>query len=266
MNKRNLIVVIAILTLAVTIIVPILVVAQGSELQPGPATIKMVVGIRSFAIKAEANPQADTIVEIFEGQSVTVIEVVRISPTSSWAHVTYDGFEGWLPTNVLVNAEESTGLELDPVILEQNIEIGRRVVEEIWGGEDLEVGDLTSLYADSFMLHALGQASIQNSGFLQTTLFIDEIHNIWPDLEIVIRNISANADTVTMHLTMRGTFSNASQPESFLDRNTVSPTNEQGIWDFVIIERIENAQIVEEWWFWNRELIEHVLGADGTND
>ena len=125
------------------------------------------------------------------------------------------------------------------------------------------------LYAGSdagIARHALGETTFfgaNQDDFLEA---FSEIHHTWPDLEVTIRQISANEDTVIVHFTARGTFSNASRPGSFLDRDPVQPTNEQGIWDFVIIERIENGRIVEEWWFWNREVIEHALGADGAND
>ena len=127
--RNKLLLLVGAVLFAVTTMMPAKAGAQSSDLQPGPATINRIGETRSFTIKEEPDRAAEIIVEVFDGQRVTVLEVVRTSPTASWAHVTYDNFEGWLPAGVLVNDEAaSTEFEPDPLIVQQNIEIGRRVV------------------------------------------------------------------------------------------------------------------------------------------
>ena len=265
MSRNKLLLSICVIILAAAIMVPIVAVAQqrAAGLQPGTATVTAVSSIRSVPIKAEPNSQADNLVWVFEGQTVNVLEV----DNNGWAHVTYGDVEGWVFKNFLVNSDtQSASSEQDAKIQKQNVEIGRRVVEEIWGGENASVENFTDLYSSHFTRHANAQTTSYCTCQDQAAAFSHEIHDVWPDLEVAIRDIYAIGDTVVVHFTARGTFTSASQPRSFLDRAPVQPTNKQGIWDFVIIDRIADGKIVEEWWFWNRELIEAVLGEDGVNN
>jgi len=258
-RRESLIIVVVMLVLAVFIIAPTAAIAQDVELQPGTAMGRET----GLPIKAEPSFGADTIEELLIGETVTVIEV-----EGTWAHVTFGDLDGWMVVNGLVNREPERPIsEQDPAILEQNIDIGRRVVEELWGGGNATGDNVRDLYAGSTRLHGFSNSSgftFSQGDYL--TFFTSGLQRIWPDLEVILRHISATEDTVTVHFTAHGTF-DAAIPRSFIDpTGVIQPTHEEGTWDFVIIARIEDDKIVEEWWFWNRELIEHTLGPDGVND
>ena len=54
-----------------------------------------------------------------------------------------------------------------------------------------------------------------------------------------------------------GTFTDTMLSPNLIDPDTnVEATGEFAEWDWVMMYRLEEGKIVEEWWFWNRDFID----------
>ncbi len=151
---------------------------------------------------------------------------------------------------IVVSAQDDVSQE------EQNKEVVRSSIELLWNTGDISPTDMPNFYTTgtlqwyAFAKPTTVSASASFFEFFGT--------NIWPDRETTIQHLFAEDDMVVAHLRTTGTF------EGHLSgyHNCVAPnvviqgTGGYAEWDFVIMYRLEDGKIVEEWWFWNREFIE----------
>lgn len=146
---------------------------------------------------------------------------------------------GSLPAHVLAQDANPKSSE---TVEAQNIAVARRVIEELWNGENIDVVD--EVYADPFLAHspANDQTNYFAPSFWRELIGIDFRYG-FPDMHVTIEFISATKDYAVVHYTAQGTFT---RPLS----RTQPPTGQVENWDGVFVFRIENGRIVEEWWYW----------------
>ena len=124
---------------------------------------------------------------------------------------------------------------------EQHAALVRHAVEAIWNRGELDVADV--LFAANYVNHdglildlVRGPEAIKFSVALYRTAF--------PDLEIIVEELTADGDIVLLHWTARGTRSVAV--------TGVPTTAVQGTLTGTLTSRLAGGQIVESWIQWDR--------------
>jgi predicted ester cyclase len=139
----------------------------------------------------------------------------------------------------IVSAKE---LQMDT---EHNLEIFRRVIEEIFNQEKYEV--LPELFEPDFVEHQFGL----HPTFEGITRDIQFLHKAFPDLHLTIEDIAADGDKVWGRMTARGTNLGG----------LMGPPNGKSFEITVMDEvRFKNGKIVEHWGSPDRFAQLHQLG------
>lgn len=123
---------------------------------------------------------------------------------------------------------------------EQNKAIVRRFIEELWNERKLDVAD--EIFAADCVTHQLQSgaeitASPRNSEAVKGHV-AEWLHG-FPDLRFTSEQMLAEADRVVTQLLMRGTHTGA-----WLG---IAPTGKELSIRLIVIHRIENEKIVEDW-------------------
>ena len=126
----------------------------------------------------------------------------------------------------------------DPEMLAANREIGRRVLEEMWGQGKLELAD--QLYAPEYVDHASRgpeQGTVRGPEGIRdaVTLF----RNAFPDLTYKVEELMAERDLVMARFSAEGTLRG-----TFLG---VEPDGRKISYTGTDINRIANGRIIESW-------------------
>lgn len=139
-------------------------------------------------------------------------------------------------------------------MFERNVAAAQRLLEEGWGGGDLDV--LDELCADSFVDHD----PVMGDGDLQSVKDRIAMYRAsFPDLSFEIEDAFAAGDKVVMRWRGTGTFENP-----FMGQE---PTHEKGEpVTGISIDRFEDGLLAESWGEWNALRFMQNIGAvpEGT--
>ena len=134
------------------------------------------------------------------------------------------------------------------MLTEENKEIVRRAIEELWNKGNMAVAD--ELLAANFVNHdPVGSIEYNLEALKQV---ISDTRTDFPDLHVTIEEQIAEGDKVVTRWIFRGTHQGDS---GMLE---IPPTGKQVTIEGVTIDHIAGGKIVEEWWF--RELMVMKLG------
>lgn len=125
-----------------------------------------------------------------------------------------------------------------PDTLERNREIGRRVLEEMWGRGRTELAD--ELYVPHYVDHvSRGPEAGTVSGPEGIKAAVQQFRAAFPDLAYTVEEILAERDLVMARFSARGTHEG-----EFLG---LAPTGRVVTYTGTDINRIEDGKIVESW-------------------
>jgi predicted ester cyclase len=158
----------------------------------------------------------------------------------------YDGV-GWLQQMGAIPALQQLATEA------QNLAIARRVIDELWNGENLHLDTVRELYAMPFTFHKMNNPYAVTDTIGGLYDYFMNLHSALPDIHLTVDDLSARGDLVVAHYSLQGTHSG-----DMLGRihNVQIPPSGQAVsWDGVMIYRIQDGKIVEEWWYWDNEYI-----------
>lgn len=142
---------------------------------------------------------------------------------------------------------------------EQNKQIVRRMVEELWNAGKLEVAD--ELLAPNYIEHpstpdeSRPEEPTGPDGMKQ---FIQMFRGAFPDMEFTIERILAEDDQVAVHLTGRGTHLG--------ELRGLPPTGKRVTVGGAAIHRLEHDKIVETYQVVDRLSLREQLGAPQMGD
>jgi steroid delta-isomerase-like uncharacterized protein len=120
---------------------------------------------------------------------------------------------------------------------EANKAVVRRVLEEVWSGGKLDLVD--ELLSPDFVRY--GPPTLEGvvrgpEGFKQ---LVTMYRTVYPDLQVPIEALIAEADTIVVRWTARGTHR--------AELMGISPSGKQVAVAGVIIDRVAGGKIAEEW-------------------
>ncbi len=104
----------------------------------------------------------------------------------------------------------------------------RRILEQVINGKDLDVAD--ELFSDDHELHPEAPGVGRGSEGMKRAFA--ELHEQFPDVQVTIESMVAEADIVAVRLTYRGT-----------DAATGEPT----AWPEMVFTRFADGKAVESW-------------------
>jgi predicted ester cyclase len=191
-----------------------------------------------FALPDEAAIEAT-------GNAVTVEVLLN-------AHFT-DGkiTEQWMQLDLLGLIQQ---LEVAPSVGElateaRNLEVARRVMDELWGGTNLDSAEELYHPTLSYFFPAYTDMKVPRTWKAWREMY-EALHRTFPDLQVAVEGIYAEGDVVVVHYTSQGTLE---QSYATAAGNTMPATGKMISWDGVFLYRMEDGQIIEEWWFWDNE-------------
>ena len=136
--------------------------------------------------------------------------------------------------------------------LEENKALARRAIDEIWSKGNLAVGP--DIYSPNFVSHQDSHPDIGDVRGLSALIeFVREFREAFPDFHDTIDDQVAEGDKVVTRFTSTGTH-----------RGTLmglQPTNKRACWMAIVIDRIEEGKIVEEWVSWDLSGMMQQLGG-----
>lgn len=148
--------------------------------------------------------------------------------------------------------------------VEQNKLIIRSAIDALWNGEDL--GAVDTFYATSFYTHSPDKriTTLWSPAEWKRVTF-ENLHAQYSDLDVAINSIIAEEDRVMVDFTARGTHDGDSTVDCtvckemtglhwYRNMRTIPATNTRDVWDGVLMYRLENGKIAEEWWYWNGDI------------
>ncbi len=115
-----------------------------------------------------------------------------------------------------------------------NKRLADRVWEEIWHQGDLERID--GLFAQDFVRHDPGR---EIHGPEENRQFIQSFRTAFPDLRFTVEDQIAEGDKVCVRYRFQGTNSGAFQGRA--------PTQKQVVYSGILVYRIANGKIAEQW-------------------
>lgn len=122
---------------------------------------------------------------------------------------------------------------------EENKGISRRAIEEVWNQKKLDVID--EIYAADFVFHDPSESGLSGpEGYRQ---FASMYQTAFPDVQFTIEDLIASGDKVALRWTATGT-----QKAELMG---IPPTDLYGITTGIVIDRIVDGKIVEEWTHWD---------------
>jgi predicted ester cyclase len=145
--------------------------------------------------------------------------------------------------------------------VEQNKLIVQDVIRDLWNGENLDA--VGSFYAERFYTHCPDKrvTTLWTPADWKRITF-ENLHGQYSDLAITVNYVVAEGDRVIIDFTARGTHDgevtvdlSVSEPQagvhSYRNIHTIPATGTRDVWDGVLMYRLEDGKIVEEWWYWN---------------
>jgi len=135
---------------------------------------------------------------------------------------------------------------------EENKDIARRAIEELWNKGNMAVAD--ELLAANFVNHdpVGGPEGPETSNLEAYKQGIIDFRTDFPDFHVTIEEMIAEGDKVVIRWTCTGTHKGKS---GVFD---IAPTGKSVTIEGATIDHIAGGKILEEWWF--RELIVTKLG------
>ncbi len=136
---------------------------------------------------------------------------------------------------------------------EINADIVRRVIEEVWNGENPT--SVNELYAPLFHWHSgAGAVTYLPEKWLSAPdSQLQAIRHSFPDLQITIEKIVVTGDTAADCYSGRGSFKEVLNVKRLGGSSYVVPTGKEEYWDGVFMYRFEDGKIVDEWWYWDTD-------------
>jgi steroid delta-isomerase-like uncharacterized protein len=121
------------------------------------------------------------------------------------------------------------------LITDTNKAVVRRLFDEVLNQHNLALID--QLYAPNYVSHALPPALPANRE--GTKQFLGDYFRAFPDLQFSIEDMIAEGDRVVVRYTGRGTHQG--------DLMGIAPTGKQATASAVVIVRIEEGKVAEDW-------------------
>ena len=137
------------------------------------------------------------------------------------------------------------------IAADENKDLVRRFVEEVWSQGKLEV--LDDIYAPTYRSHARwpnpirivsDDAAPEESTTADFKKSIAAVRAAFSDMQVTLDDVMAEGDRVMFRATTRGTHSG--------EMHGVAPTGKQMWWTNFGVARVESGKIVEEWYLWDR--------------
>jgi predicted ester cyclase len=136
--------------------------------------------------------------------------------------------------------------------LDQNKILARRAIDEVWSQGKLMV--VPELYSPDFISHQHSHPNVRDvRGVPAMVAFVREFREAFPDFHDTIDDQIAEGDKVVTRFTSTGTHRGV-----LMD---LQPTNKRGTWMGIVIDRVEEGKIVEEWVSWDLFGMMQQLGA-----
>jgi steroid delta-isomerase-like uncharacterized protein len=126
--------------------------------------------------------------------------------------------------------------------LEENKALARRAIDEVWSKGNLAVA--AEVYGPNFVSHQHSHPHARDvRGVSALIEFVREFRQAFPDFRDTIDEQVAEEDKVVTRFTSTGTHRGALMG--------LQPTNKRASWMGIVIDRIEDGKIVEEWVSWD---------------
>ena len=123
--------------------------------------------------------------------------------------------------------------------LENNKDLYRRIVEEVWNSSNLKTVD--EFIAANCIFHAFDRILKGPEQFRQ---YAKELLAVFPDIHFKIEDLIAEGDMVVSHWTLTGTHKG-----EFLE---IPATNKKVEFQGSSILRIAEGKVIELWAYWDR--------------
>lgn len=148
--------------------------------------------------------------------------------------------------------------------VEQNKLIVQDVIRDLWNGENLAAVD--TFYAERFYVHCPdGRVTTLWTTADWKRVTFENLHGQYSDLAVTVNAVIAEGDRVIVDFTARGTHDgevtvdlSVSEAQEgvhwYRNVHTIPATGTHDVWDGVLMYRLENGKIVEEWWYWNGKI------------
>jgi steroid delta-isomerase-like uncharacterized protein len=120
---------------------------------------------------------------------------------------------------------------------QENKDLSRRVMEEIWSQGNLSAVD--DLYAPDLVWHGPASPTGPVRGLAGIKQFVTLNRMAFPDLRVTIEHQVAEGDRVVTRYTMQGTYQGEMQG--------MTPTGKQVTSTGIVIDRYADGKIVEVW-------------------
>jgi steroid delta-isomerase-like uncharacterized protein len=126
--------------------------------------------------------------------------------------------------------------------VERNKALARRALEEIWSKGNLAVAP--EIYGPNFVTHQHSHPHLRDVRGVSTFVeFVGEFRRAFPDFHDTIDDQIAEGDKVVTRFTSTGTHRGPLMG--------LQPSNKRATWMGIVIDRIEEGKIVEEWVSWD---------------
>ena len=125
---------------------------------------------------------------------------------------------------------------------EENKALARRAIDEVWSKGNLEVA--ADVYGPNFVSHQHSHPHLRDvRGVPALVEFVREFRQAFPDFHDTIDDQVAEGDKVVTRFTSTGTHRRALMG--------LQPTNKRANWMGIVIDRIEEGKIAEQWVSWD---------------
>jgi steroid delta-isomerase-like uncharacterized protein len=159
--------------------------------------------------------------------------------------------EQWMQSDVLGMLQQlEVAAPAEELVTEaQNLEIARRVMDELWNGTNLDSAKELYSRTNSSFFPAHTDREVMRLWPDWREMY-EALHQAFPDLQLTVERMYAEGDMVVVHYTAQGTLENSYATSTGL---SMPATGEMIYWDGVFLYRMEDGQITEEWWYWDNE-------------
>jgi predicted ester cyclase len=159
--------------------------------------------------------------------------------------------EQWMQLDLLGLMQQ---LEVAPSVGElateaRNLEVARRVIDDLWNGTNLDSAEELYHPTWSYFFPAGTDMKTPRTWDAWREMY-EALHRTFPDLQVTVEGMYAEGDVVVVRYTAQGTLENGYATAA---GNSMPATGEMISWDGVFLYRMEDGQIIEEWWFWDNE-------------
>ena len=135
---------------------------------------------------------------------------------------------------------------------EENKALARRAIDEVWSKGNLAVA--AEVYGPNFISHQHSHPHVRDVRGLPALIeFVREFREAFPDFQDTIDDQVADGDKVVTRFTSAGTHRGALMG--------LQASNKRASWMGIVIDRVEEGKIVEEWVSWDLFGMMQQLGA-----